>query len=184
MTYGRRLQTLAIVSGLAICAGCGSGSSGFRPRVDELNAIRSSAQTGTCETAPGGIEVCAKPAAPGEGAHCDADQPGCLFTLSVVLRGVEPGTAVIGAVEPQSLSLPWRTSSNVLGPAGDTGELRGELSFVTDIRPGTIGLRALLLYPPGQAPPNLGAAGIDVELLADLDAPRADVLVNWPLEAP
>jgi hypothetical protein len=100
----------------------------------------------------------------------------------VVLRGVEPGTAVIGAVEPQSLSLPWRTSSNVLGPPGDTGELCGELSFVTDIRPGTIGLRALPLYPPGQAPPNLGPAGIDVELLADLDAPRADVLVNWPLE--
>lgn len=103
--------------------------------------------------------------------------------LSIDLRGLPPGTSIIAAVEPQSLSLPWRTSSNSLGPADAAGELRGDLLFVTDIPPGTTALRAILLYPPGAAPPDLGADGIDVELLAELAAPGADVLVSWTVEA-
>lgn len=115
---------------------------------------------------------------------CAAQGSGCSFVLSVDLRGLDPGSVLIGAVEPEDLSLPWRTSSNSLGPANEAGELSGALSFVTDIAPGTIGLRAILLYRAGNAPPSLGADGIDVNLLAELDAPRADVLVSWPIQAP
>jgi len=177
------LRAVLLVTALAVLS-CGSGSSGFRPRVAELNAIELSVETSMCASAPGGIEVCARNATAGEGAACELFDSGCRFTILLQMHGVAPGTSAIGAVEPQDLSLPWRTSTNVVGPAGADGELRGELSFVTRIQPGTIGLRALLLYPPGESPPSLGVDGIDVELLADLDAPLADVLADWPIQTP
>jgi hypothetical protein len=185
MTHGWFWRALAPTLGLMLaCLACGSGSSGFRPRDAELAAILSSAETGACETAPGDLEVCAQPAGPGEGAVCDAQGPGCSFVLTIGLRGLQPGTSVIGAVEPQDLSLPWRTSSNSLGPATAAGELRGDLSFATEIPGGTIALRALVIYPPGVLPPELEPDGIDVDLLADLGAPQANVLVDWPIDAP
>lgn len=185
MTHRRFWRVLVLTVGtMMVWLGCGSGSSGFQPRSLELNVILSSAESGVCETAPGDLEVCAQPAGPGEGAVCDSHAPPCRFVLTVELHGLEPGTSLIGAVEPQDLSLPWRTSSNSLGPATSEGELRGELSFVTDIPTDTVALRAIVLYPPGLLPPELGPDGIDVDLLADLGAPRANVLVDWPIEAP
>lgn len=179
MTYGR---PAAIVMMALTCLSCGGGSSGFRPRQAELAAIQLSAETGSCEVAPGGIDVCATPAGPGSGATCDDAGPGCSFTLSVDLHGLEPGSAIIAAVEPEDLSLPWRTSVKVLGPADANGDLAGSLNFVTEIEPGTVALRAILVYPPGDSPPELGADGMDVDLLDDLGASRADVLVDWPVD--
>ena len=119
------------------------------------------------------------------GAVCEAHAPGCSFVLTVELADLEPGTMIIGAAEPQDLSLPWRTSANSLGPANEQGELRGDLSFVTEIPPGTVGLRAILIYPPGVLPPELGSDGIDADLLSDLGAAQqARVLVDWPIAAP
>jgi len=185
MTHGRLGRSLMpIVGMLMACLACGSGSSGFRGRDAELAAILSSAETGTCQTGPGRLEVCAKPAGTGEGAICETQAPGCGFVLTVELADLEPGTMVIGAVEPQDLSLPWRTSANSLGPATGAGALRGDLSFATDITPGTVGLRAILIYPPGLQPPALGSDGIDADLLSDLGAPQqARVLVDWPIAA-
>jgi len=91
---------------------------------------------------------------------------------------------VIGAVEPQDLRRPWRTSADSLGPVTEQRALRGDLSYVTEITPGTVGLRAILIYPPGVLPPALGSDGIDADLLSDLGAAQqARVLVDWPIAA-
>lgn len=175
-----------LISALAWCGliACGSGSSGFRPRPAELAAILESADAGTCGEAPGGIRVCARYAEPGEGAVCESPGPGCEFEFELEIPGFEPGALFLGAVEPQDLSLPWRTSTAVFGPADAGGTLSARVRFVTDIAPGTVSVIALLVYPPGLPPPSVDAGGSDVPLLADLGAPEAQVLAEWLIERP
>jgi hypothetical protein len=182
----RRKNLFYLISGLAWAGliACGSGSSGFRPRPAELAAILESAEAGTCTEAPGGIRVCARFAEPGEGAVCESPGPGCEFEFELELTGFEPGTLFLGAVEPQDLSLLWRTSTAAFGPADASGMLSARVRFVTDIAPGTVSVIALLPYPPGLPPPLVDAGGSDVSLLADLGAPEARILADWLIEAP
>lgn len=184
ISYPRRLlSSLAIVATTAVglCASCGGGSSGFRPREAEWAAIYESANSGMCLAADVSLEICAEVAQPGVGAICDANVRGCRFELVVHLTGLTPGTVVIGAVEPEDLSLRWRTSVNVVGPAGADGALAGSLDFVTDVPPGTTGVRALLFYTPDHIPPEPETNGLDVDLLSQLGAQHAEILIEWPM---
>jgi hypothetical protein len=177
------LYLIGCLASLGLLA-CGSGSSGFRPRPAELAAILDSAATEACSEAPGGIRVCARSAEPGQGATCESSGPGCELELELDIPGFEPGTLFLAAIEPQDLSLPWRTSTATFGPADASGTLSARVRLVTDIPPGTITLIALLVYPPGLAPPPVDAGGSDAALLAELGAPEAQVLVDWPIDAP
>jgi hypothetical protein len=163
---------------------CGSGSSGFRPRPAELAAILDAAETGMCQEAPGGVRVCARFAAAGEGAVCEAPDPGCAFDLEYDLPGFAPGTLFLAAVQPQDLSLPWRTSTAAFGPADADGTVTARVRFVTEIPPGTVTVLALLVYPPGLSPPAVDPGGSDVLLLAELGAPEARALADWSIVPP
>ena len=166
---------------LVLVSACGSGSQGFGLPAAELNAIFASAESGECTIGPGEIEICAIFAPDGEGADCDSGPETCQFTRDFDLRGFEPGTQFVGAVRPQDLSLPWRTSTSSFGPADEDGRVRASVDFVTDIEPGTTGMMALLIFPPGQEPHDLSSPGLDKLILADALAPRANVMADWPL---
>jgi len=175
---------VAFALALAGVQACGSGSSGFRPRPAELASILDSAETGTCQEAPGGITVCARFSEAGEGGVCDSAGPGCDFEEQLQLTGFSPGSRFVAAVEPQDLSLLWRTNTEPFGPADADGNVSATIRFVTDIEPGAITLIAIVIYPPGAAVPGVGPLGEDVPLLSDLGAPEARVLADWPLDPP
>jgi hypothetical protein len=202
-----RLVAIAALAGLA--SACGSGSSGFDPEVSaaaisEQSAIRDAVTHGTCALVPDDFLLCGANApasvppsgAPGlgeplsdtgapvtTGIHCASKTGGCAFSITISPDGYGDGTEFLGAVRRADFVGSWRTASALFEPVeGDEPPLTAE--FVTDLAPGDSVFLAFLSYPPRVAVPDVGPGGLDVDVLTDLIAARADVVVDVPLLPP
>ncbi len=194
------LVLLAVISGA-----CGSGSSGFDPQLSaaaqsEQQAIRDASDHGTCSLEPSNFVLCGGNApSPGipalgvpnstdgqpisNGIHCTSATGGCAFSLAISPQGYDPGTDFLGAVRPADFRSPWRSSTGAFTSIeGPTESYTGE--FVTDFPVGTSVFVAILSYPPRTPLPDVGPTGVDVDVLTDLIAARADVIVDVPLLPP
>lgn len=202
-----RLVVVAVLAALA--SACGSGSSGFDPEVSaaaisEQSAIRDAVEHGTCALVPSDFLLCgANAPAPvppsgepglGEptsdtgapvsnGIHCAAKTGGCSFSIAISPDGYGDGTEFLGVVRRSDFVGPWRTATSIFEPvSGDAPPLVAK--FSTDLAPGDTVFLAFLSYPPRVAVPEITLGGLSVDVLTDLIAARADVVVDVPLLAP
>lgn len=201
-----RLVVIAVLAGLA--SACGSGSSGFDPEVSaaaisEQSAIRDAVTHGTCALVPNDFLLCGanSPApvppsgAPGlgeptsdtgapvsGGIQCSSKSGGCSFSIAISPDGYGDGTEFLGVVRRADFVGPWRSATTLFEPvSGDGPPLVAE--FTTDLVPGDTVFLAFLSYPPRVAVPDLAPGGLTVDVLTDLIAARADVVVDVPLLA-
>ncbi len=201
-------RLLVAIAGVAWASGCGSGSSGFDPELSaaaagEQSAIRDAVEHGTCALVPDDFLLCGADATPslptdspglGEplsdtgapislGIHCLASSGGCAFSLAIHPEGYREGSAFLGAVRIADFTRPWRTATSLFVPSpSDPETLLAE--FTTDLAPGDTVFVAVLSYPPRVAVPDVAPGGSVVDVLTDLIAARADVIVDVPLLPP
>lgn len=202
-----RLVALTALAGLA--SACGSGSSGFDPEVSaaaisEQSAIRDAVAHGTCALVPDDFLLCGANAptpvpplgSPGLGEptsdtgapvslgiRCASKDGGCAFSITITPDGYGDGTEFLGVVRRADFVGPWRTATSLFEPvSGDAPPLVAE--FVTDLVPGDSVFLAFLSYPPRVAVPDVAPGGLVADVLTDLIAARADVVVDVPLLPP
>lgn len=196
------------IASLAWASGCGSGSSGFDPEVSaaaqsEQGAIRDAVEHGTCALVPDDFLLCGVDAPPSlptdspgpgvplsdtgapisSGIRCLSATGGCAFSLAIHPEGYGEGSEFLGAVRRADFTKPWQTSTTLFEPsASDPGTLVGE--FATDLAPGDTVFVAILSYPPRVPVPDVPRGGLIVDVLTNLIAARADVIVDVPLLPP
>ncbi len=172
-----RISHVALAVLLLAGLSCGTGSSGFGPRVvAERDAIEQSLRTGECVQAPGDIEVCATTTPDEDGVSCDVGSPGCVFDLVASLPSVPAGTELLAVARPQDLSGPWRSATGAMVYDGEESRFH----FETGVERGTVLMVGMVMYASTEAVPAIPAGGLEAQLLEAFAGSRVLVYTDWP----